>query len=115
MCMCFLSCIFTPPQSNMHVGVFSILLFFTVQGGNDLFNSLNVSNEWNNPQKHRVDVIPTMASLNAPSLSTKIGSIRPMPNSPRMEAVVEAEVDVTAEVALLVEAVAMLVIEPTLA
>jgi uncharacterized membrane protein YgcG len=22
---------------------------------NDLFNSLNVSNEWNNPQKHRVD------------------------------------------------------------
>ena len=26
-----------------------------MQGGNDLFNSLNVSNEWNNPQKHRVD------------------------------------------------------------
>ena len=35
-------------------------------------------------------VIPIMASLNAPSLSTKIGSIRPRPNSPRMEAVVEA-------------------------
>ena len=26
-----------------------------MQGGNDLFNSLNVSNEWNNPQKHCVD------------------------------------------------------------
>ena len=60
-------------------------------------------------------VIPIIASLYAPSLSTKIGLIRPRPNSPRMEAVVEAEVDATAEVALLVEAVAMLVIEPTLA
>jgi len=59
-------------------------------------------------------VIPIMASLYAPSLSTKIGSIRPRPNSPRMEAVVEAEVNATAEVALLVEAVAMLVLEPTL-
>jgi hypothetical protein len=58
-------------------------------------------------------VIPIMASLNAPSLSTKIGSIRPRPNSPRMEAVVEAEVDTAAEVTLLVEAVAMVVIEPT--
>jgi hypothetical protein len=62
-----------------------------------------------------ISVIPIMVSLNAPSLSTKIGSIRPRPNSPRMEVVVEAEVDATAEVALLVEAVAMLVIEPTLA
>ena len=62
-----------------------------------------------------IEVIPIMASLYAPSLSTKIGSIRPRPNSPRMEAVVEAEVDATAEVALLVEAVAMLVFEPTLA
>ena len=62
-----------------------------------------------------IAVIPIMASLYAPSLSTKIGSIRPRPNSPRMEAVVEAEVDATAEVALLVEAVAMLVFEPTLA
>ena len=60
-----------------------------------------------------IAVIPIMASLNAPSLSTKIGSIRPKPNSPRMEAVVEAEVDAAAEVALLVEAVAMVVIEPT--
>jgi hypothetical protein len=60
-------------------------------------------------------VIPIMASLYAPSLSTKIGSIRPRPNSPRMEAVVEAEVDATVEVALLVEAVAMLVFVPTLA
>jgi len=58
---------------------------------------LNVSNEWNIPQKHRdafsIAVIPIMASLNAPSLSTNIGSIRPRPNSPRMEAVVEVEVD----------------------
>jgi hypothetical protein len=56
-----------------------------------------------------------MASLYAPSLSTKIGSIRPRPNSPRKEAVVEAELNATAEVDLLVEAVAMLVFEPTLA
>jgi hypothetical protein len=62
-----------------------------------------------------IAVIPIMASLYAPNLSTKIGSIRPRPNSPRMEAVVEAEVDATAEVALLVEAMAMLVFEPTLA
>jgi len=61
-----------------------------------------------------IAVIPIMASLNAPSLSTNIRSIRPRPNSPRMEAVVEAEVNATAEVALLVEAVAMLVFEPTL-
>jgi len=60
-------------------------------------------------------VIPIMASLYAPSLSTKIGSIRLRPNSPRKEAVVEAEVNATVEVALLVEAVAMLVFEPTLA
>jgi hypothetical protein len=62
-----------------------------------------------------IAVIPIMVPLNAPSLSTKIGLIRPRPNSPRMEAVVEAEVDAAAEVSLLVEAVAMLVIEPTLA
>jgi hypothetical protein len=62
-----------------------------------------------------IAVIPIMVSLNASSLSTKIGLIRPRLNSPRMEAVVEAEVDTTVEVALLVEAVAMLVIEPTLA
>ena len=62
-----------------------------------------------------IAVIPIMVSLYAPSLSTKIGSIRPRPKSPRMEVVVEAEVDATAEVALLVEAVAMLVFEPTLA
>jgi hypothetical protein len=60
-----------------------------------------------------IAVIPIMASLNAPSLLTKIGSIRPRPNSPRMEAVVEAEVDAAAEVALPVKAVAMLVIKPT--
>jgi len=60
-----------------------------------------------------IAVIPIMASVNAPSLSTKIGLIRPRLNSPRMEAVVEAEVDAAAEVALLVEAVAMVVIEPT--
>ena len=60
-----------------------------------------------------IAVIPIMASLNAPSLSTKIGSIRPRPNSPRMEAVVEAEVDAVAEVALLVKAMVMVVIEPT--
>ena len=59
-------------------------------------------------------VIPIIVSLNAPSLLTKIGSIRPRPNSPRMEAVMEAEVvDTAAEVALLVEAMAMVVIEPT--
>jgi hypothetical protein len=62
-----------------------------------------------------IAVIPIMASLYAPSLSTKIGWIRPRPNSPRMEAVVEAEVYVTAEVALLVKAVVMLVFAPTLA
>ena len=62
-----------------------------------------------------IAVIPIMASLYAPSLSTKIRSIRPRPNSPRMEAVVEAEVYVTAEVALLVKAVVMLVFAPTLA
>jgi hypothetical protein len=61
-----------------------------------------------------IAVIPIMVSPNAPSLLTKIGLIRPRPNSPRMEAVVEAEVNVAAEVALLVKAVAMLVIEPTL-
>ena len=60
-----------------------------------------------------IAVIPIMASRNAPSLSTKIGSIRPRPNSPRTEAVVEAEVDVAAEVALPVGAVAMVVIRPT--
>ncbi len=54
-----------------------------------------------------------MASLNAPSLSTKIRSITPRPNSPRMKAVVKAEVDAVAEVALLVEAVVMVVIKPT--
>jgi hypothetical protein len=57
-----------------------------------------------------IAVIPIMVSLNAPSLSTKIKLIRPRPNSPRMEAVVEAEVDAAAEVALLVKAVAKLVI-----
>ncbi len=62
-----------------------------------------------------ISVIPIMVSLNAPSLSTKIGMIRPRPNSPRMEAVMEAEVDAAAEVALLVEALVMLVFEPTLA
>ncbi len=60
-----------------------------------------------------IAVIPIMVSLNAPFLSTKIGLIRPKTNSPRMEAVVEAEVGVVAEVALLVEAVVMVVIEPT--
>ncbi len=60
-----------------------------------------------------IAVIPIMASLNAPSLSTKIELIRPRLNSPRMETVVEAEVDAAAEVALLVNAVAMMVIEPT--
>jgi len=59
-----------------------------------------------------IAVIQIIASLNAPSLSTEIGSIRPRPNSPRLEAVMEA-VDAAAEVALLVKAVAMLVIEPT--
>ena len=62
-----------------------------------------------------IAVIPIMVSLNAPSLLTKIGLIRPRPTFPRMEVVVEAEVDAGAEVALLVEAVAMLVIKPTLA
>ena len=89
-----------------------------MQGGNDLFNSLNVSNEWNIPQKHRVDACfncgdPDYGVPNAPSLSTKIRSIRPRPNSPRMEAVVEAEVDAAAEVALPFKAVAMVVIKPT--
>jgi hypothetical protein len=62
-----------------------------------------------------IAVISIMVSLNAPSLLTNIELIRPRPTFPRMEAVVEAEVDVAAEVALPVEAVAMLVIEPTLA
>ena len=60
-----------------------------------------------------IAVILIMAYLNAPSLWTKIGSIRPRPNSPIMGAVLEAEVYVAAEVALVVEAVAMVVIEPT--
>ena len=60
-----------------------------------------------------IAVIPIMASLNAPSLSTNIGSIRPRPNSPRLEVVVEAEVDAVAEVALPVGAVSMVVIRPT--
>ena len=60
-----------------------------------------------------IAVIPIMASLNAPSLSTNIGSIRPRPNSPRLEAVVEAEVDAAAVVALPVGAMAMVVIRPT--
>ncbi len=60
-----------------------------------------------------IAVIPMMVSLNAPSLLTKIGLIMPMPNSPRMEAVMEAEVGLAAEVALLVKAMVMVVIEPT--
>ncbi len=60
-----------------------------------------------------IAVIPIMAYLNAPSLLTKIGLIRPRLNSPRMGAVVEAEVYAAAEVALVVEAVAMAVIKPT--
>jgi len=62
-----------------------------------------------------IAVIPIMVSLYAPSQSTKIGPIRPRPNTQRMDVVMEAEVDTTAEVALLVEAVATLVFEPTLA
>jgi len=58
-------------------------------------------------------VIPIMASLNAPSLSTNNGSIRPRPNSPRLETVVVAEVDAAAVDALPVGAVAMVVIRPT--
>jgi hypothetical protein len=61
-----------------------------------------------------IAVIPIMVYLNAPGLSTTVGSIRPRPNTPRMEAVVvEAEVDAEAEVALLVKVVAMVVIKPT--
>jgi hypothetical protein len=61
-----------------------------------------------------IAVIPIMAFRNAPSLLTKIGSIRPRPTSPRTEAVVEAEVDAAAaEVALPVGAMAMVVIRPT--
>jgi hypothetical protein len=60
-----------------------------------------------------IAVIPIMASQNALSLSTKIGLIRPRPTSPRKEAVMEAEVDAAAEVALPVGAVAMVVIRPT--
>ncbi len=60
-----------------------------------------------------IEVIPIMVYLNALSLSTKIGLVRPRPNSPRMGAVVEAEVYAAAEVALVVEAVVMVVIEPT--
>jgi len=60
-----------------------------------------------------IAVIPIMASLNAPILLTKIGSIRPRPTSPRMEAVVDAEVDVAAVVALPVEAMEMVLIRPT--
>jgi hypothetical protein len=60
-----------------------------------------------------IAVIPIMVSLNALSLLTNIGSIKPRPNSPRLEAVVEAEVDAAAEVALQVGAVAMVVIRPT--
>jgi len=61
-----------------------------------------------------IAVIPIMASQNAPGLSTKVRSIRrPRPNTPRMEAVVvEAEMDAEVEVALLVEAMVMVVIEP---
>ena len=54
-----------------------------------------------------IAVIPIMASLNAPSLSTNIELIRPRLNSPRLEAVVVAEVDAA------VGAVAMVVIRPT--
>ena len=91
-----------------------------MQGGNDLFNSLNVSNEWNNPQKHRVDACfncgdPDYGVPICPKPIDQNRINKPRPNSPRMEAVVEAEVDATAEVALLVEAVAMLVFVPTLA
>jgi hypothetical protein len=60
-----------------------------------------------------IAVIPIVSYLNVPSLSTKIRLIWPRLNSPRMGAVVEAEVYVVAEVALVVEAVAMVVIEPT--
>ncbi len=60
-----------------------------------------------------IAMILIMAYLNAPSLLTKMGSIKPRLNSPRMGAVVEAEVYAAAEVTLVVEAVAMVVIEPT--
>ncbi len=60
-----------------------------------------------------IAVIPIMASLNAPSLSTNIGSIRPRPNSPILEAAVVVEVDAVAEAALPVGAVVMVVIRPT--
>jgi hypothetical protein len=60
-----------------------------------------------------IAVIPIISPLNAPGLSANIRLIRPRPNPSRMEAVVvEAEVDTEAEVALLVEAVVMVVIEP---
>jgi len=85
---------------------------------NDQFNSLNVSNEWNIPQKHRVDAFfncndPNHGVSKYPKPIDQNRIDRPRLNSPRMEAIVEAEVDAAAEVALLFEAVAMVVIEPT--
>jgi len=89
---------------------------------NDLFNSLNVSNEWNIPQKHRLDACFNCGDPDhgvpkcpKPIDQNRIDKAKAKFSTPRMEAVVEAEVDTAAEVALLVEAEAMLVIEPTLA
>jgi hypothetical protein len=77
---------------------------------NDLFNSLNVSNEWIIPQKHFVDAC---FNFGDPDHGTIPKCPKPRPNSPRMKAVMEAEVDAAAEVALLIKAAAMVVIEPT--
>jgi hypothetical protein len=62
-----------------------------------MFNVLNVSKEWNIPQKRRIDVcfnlvILTMASQSALNPSINLGSTKPSPNSPDLEADVVAVV-----------------------
>ncbi len=56
-----------------------------------------------------IAVILIIESLNSPSLSTRNGSTRPRPSSPRAEAVVVVEVDAAAEAALQDKAVGMVI------
>jgi hypothetical protein len=62
---------------------------------NDMFNSLNISKEWNIPQKHRIDACfncgdPDHGVPKCPNPSIKQGSTEPSLNSPNQEADVMA-------------------------
>jgi hypothetical protein len=64
---------------------------------NKMFNALNVSKEWNIPQKHRIDACfncgnPNHGNPKCPNPSINLGSTKPSPNSPDLEADVVAVV-----------------------